>query len=1072
MNQATNINPYQTLDFSTGEGRHTLARMIAEEGIVLLENRRRVLPIGKSKVALFGRTQIDTIKGGTGSANSVSEYSVCIQDGLRDAGIRLDETLAETYKTWAAQNPIPSYGVWGSGMHANPEMPVEESLCREARERGAEKAVIVIGRTAGENEDVALTEGDYYLSGDERNIFSSVKKYFDKVIVILNIGNVMDLNFLREYDVDGVVYMNMAGMEGGHAVGNVLAGKVTPSGHLTASFAASYDDYPSSASFGQRGGGLLQDYKEDIFVGYRYFETFGKRDRLLYPFGYGKSYTRFQTSDTRCTCDGETVKVQTTVTNVGGVYAGKYVWQIYVGAPQMGTGSAKLSKPARVLCGFAKTQTLAPGACETLTVCFPVTAMASYDDTGVSGTKSAFVLEAGEYKIYAGDSVVSAKKVGSYKQKSYRVVEKCHSIPTALSERLLADGRYEKLETIPMDPKRGLQIPSEGHVSFSVDLCADTDASAAETLKKEKSLSALRAGESVSYRFIVGASGRYYLSFVTEDAAERPLDELASLSVDEIPVQPLSIVLKNGESTKAEIILPSGHFTMKLTAKADMPAIRALCLEKKSVPVCVAASGVTEMGAEDYYESSYCAGTTLFPNDGTGQPCVCLTHLSRSGNFAVYKLNVEKGGVYDFSFRYADFVEDMTVNECMAIFVSNVGQSVADVPLYKTCEKNDANRNLKLSDPVQIALPNGECYLKLVTGLKRMPDLNRLYFKRNESVMADSIHRTTSVKTESFSQLQLEGLSAPNVYETPEHVEKKGIQLIDVYRDRSLMNAFLDQLSNEELAILVSGSSRNRTPLGTSGTTRRLPERGVPPAQSADGPLGLRLNTKTAAYPSGTLLASSFDIKLAECYGLAIGHEAKELQVDMWLAPGINIHRDPRCGRNFEYFSEDPLVAGRMAANIAKGVQTQGVAVTAKHFAVNNTEHERLKSNSRVSERAIREIYLKNFEICVKEGDPWCIMSSYNHVNNVKVDETRVLITDIPRDEWHWGGVFMTDWGNDSKHVLEIKAGHDLRMCSGDVAGVTAALNDGTLSREEVKICATRVMNMVMKTNTFLDMLK
>ena len=176
MNQATNINPYQALDFSTGEGRHTLARMIAEEGIVLLENRRRVLPIGKAKVALFGRTQIDTINGGTGSANSVSEYSVCIQDGLRDAGIRLDETLAETYKTWAAQNPIPSYGVWGSGMHANPEMSVEEALCREARERGAEKAVIVIGRTAGENEDVALTEGDYYLSGDERNIFSSVKK--------------------------------------------------------------------------------------------------------------------------------------------------------------------------------------------------------------------------------------------------------------------------------------------------------------------------------------------------------------------------------------------------------------------------------------------------------------------------------------------------------------------------------------------------------------------------------------------------------------------------------------------------------------------------------------------------------------------------------------------------------------------------------------------------------------------------------------------------------------------------------------------------------------------------------
>ncbi|MBQ0102460.1 MAG: beta-glucosidase, partial [Firmicutes bacterium] len=250
-----------------------------------------------------------------------------------------------------------------------------------------------------------------------------------------------------------------------------------------------------------------------------------------------------------------------------------------------------------------------------------------------------------------------------------------------------------------------------------------------------------------------------------------------------------------------------------------------------------------------------------------------------------------------------------------------------------------------------------------------------------------------------------------------------------------------------------------------------LLNRGVTGVQTADGALGLRLNAMTVAYTSGTLLASSWDEKREETYGLAIGCEAKELHVDAWLAPAINLHRDPRCGRNFEYFSEDPLVAGRTAANIAKGVQSQHVAVTVKHYCVNNTEHERLKSNSRVSERAIRELYIRSFETAIKEGDPWCIMSSYNHANNVKVDETRVLITDIPRNEWHWGGVFMTDWGNDSKHVLELKAGHDLRMCSGDINGVRNALDDGTLTREEVKICARRVLNLVMKTNTFLDTL-
>ena len=155
-------NQYKKLDFTTKEGRHTLARMMAEEGIVLLENRNAVLPLGREKVALFGRTQIDTIKGGTGSANSTGEYSVSIQDGLRDAGVNLDEELALTYREWADANPIPSFGVWGSGMHSNPEMPIDLAIAKAAKRRGAKKAIVVIGRTAGENEDTGLVKGDYY----------------------------------------------------------------------------------------------------------------------------------------------------------------------------------------------------------------------------------------------------------------------------------------------------------------------------------------------------------------------------------------------------------------------------------------------------------------------------------------------------------------------------------------------------------------------------------------------------------------------------------------------------------------------------------------------------------------------------------------------------------------------------------------------------------------------------------------------------------------------------------------------------------------------------------------------
>ena len=206
-------NQYKNLDLTTKEGRHTFARMMAEEGIVLLENRDAVLPLGREKVALFGRTQIDTIKGGTGSANSTGEYSISIQDGLRDVGVNLDEELARAYREWADANPIPSFGVWGSGMHSNPEMPVDISIAKAAKRRGAKKAIIVVGRTAGENEDTGLVKGDYYLSDEERAIFEAVTKVFDKTIVILNIGNVMDLNFIEEYGVSGVLYMNMAGME-------------------------------------------------------------------------------------------------------------------------------------------------------------------------------------------------------------------------------------------------------------------------------------------------------------------------------------------------------------------------------------------------------------------------------------------------------------------------------------------------------------------------------------------------------------------------------------------------------------------------------------------------------------------------------------------------------------------------------------------------------------------------------------------------------------------------------------------------------------------------------------------
>ena len=1060
------VNQYKKLDLTSKEGRHNFARIMAEEGIVLLENRNAVLPLGREKVALFGRTQIDTIKGGTGSANSTSEYSISIQDGLRDAGVNLDEELASLYREWTDVNPIPSYGVWGSGMHSNPEMPVDEALVKSAKRRGAKKAIVVVGRTAGENEDTGLVKGDYYLSDEERDMFRVVTKVFDKTIVILNIGNVMDLGFIEEYNIDGVLYMNMAGMEGGHAIGNVIRGKVTPSGHLTSTFAKNYDAYPSSQYFGQNHGGILQDYKEDIFVGYRYFETFeGANDDVLYPFGYGLSYADFAVSDIEYhTCTSK-VHVTMKVTNTSQKFKGKYVAQVYYGAPQMGTGEAKLGKPKKVLGGFAKTKTLAPGKSQILKISFPIKSMASFDDTGVTGRnhKSCWVLEAGDYTIYAGDNVMNAVKVGTYTRDKLKVVERCHDLPTALAERLLADGTFEKLDTIPIDPVKGLQIPAEGRFEIPVKLSAKAD------FRNLGCLSVMKKGQSVTFNLDAGSSGRYEISFIADKNDGRRFSDIAEVIVDGARVSDLDMTIVEGESEKKIIVLPMDKFSMTITAKEDFAPINTIVLKKADSTVFVKADVANVIGSEQYCESAYRVVTKTFDDDGTGNPCTCLVNMRRPGCYAVFKLNVERGGTYDLAFEYARFYDDATINDCMAIFVSNVGQSIADVMLYKTTEsKESKERVLRTSDPVQIFLPNGECYLKVVCANKLAPDISSIILKSNNS-MVEKMGSGSSAKRETVSQIEA---IPPNVYEELGEVEKKGIQLEEVYKDRSLMGAFLDQLSNNELAILVSGTSKNVSEVGTSGTSQRLPERGVPAGQGADGPLGLRLNTTTAAYPSGTLLASSWDVDLAYTYGLAIGEESRQFNIDMWLAPGMNIHRDPRCGRNFEYYSEDPLMAGKITANIVRGTQTCHVAATPKHYAVNNTEHERLKSNSRISPRAMREIYLKGFEIAIKEGDPWCIMSSYNHVNNIKVSETRTLITDIPRDEWGWTGMFMTDWDNEADHISELRAGHDIKMSTGDIEGITAALDNGSLSRDLVKICAERVLNMIMKTNAFLRTLE
>ena len=197
--------------------------------------------------------------------------------------------------------------------------------------------------------------------------------------------------------------------------------------------------------------------------------------------------------------------------------------------------------------------------------------------------------------------------------------------------------------------------------------------------------------------------------------------------------------------------------------------------------------------------------------------------------------------------------------------------------------------------------------------------------------------------------------------------------------------------------------------------------------------------------------------------GRAGALEVKENNIGVWLTPAMNIHRSPLCGRNFEYYSEDPLVAGKMGAAMVRGIQSVGIAASAKHFACNNKETNRKNSDSRLSERALREIYLKGFEIMVKESHPWTIMTSYNIINGTRASENRDLLTGILREEWGFDGMVTSDWWNYARHEKEVLAGNDLKMPVGKPERLLAALKDGELAREDLLACAKRVLTLILR---------
>ena len=298
----------------------------------------------------------------------------------------------------------------------------------------------------------------------------------------------------------------------------------------------------------------------------------------------------------------------------------------------------------------------------------------------------------------------------------------------------------------------------------------------------------------------------------------------------------------------------------------------------------------------------------------------------------------------------------------------------------------------------------------------------------------------------------------------------------------------LKALTLEEKAALCVGSgwdsmlgitsSSDVLVSGAAGTTRAVERLGIPMTVTADGPAGVRINPTregdsrtyyATGFPVGTALASSWDTELVENMTKAMGNEVLEYGVDVLLSPAMNIHRNPLCGRNFEYFSEDPVLSGKISAAYVRGVQSNGVGTSVKHFAVNNQETNRAENDSRVDTRALREIYLKGYEITVKESQPWTIMSSYNKLDGEYTQQSYDLLTKILRDEWGFEGIVMTDWGNKEGTVKAVAAGNDLMMPGStvEVQRIVDAVKSGELSEADLDRNVRNMLNYIVKTPRF-----
>lgn len=444
-------------------------RKAIPEGIVLLENDGS-LPLSEGEnIALFGRGQFEYLKSGSGSGGRVRcPYVTNIYQEIKNR-VNLDTDVTDFYKSFISQNPYDEGDGWKPCFCQKEGVPSESLVMSSAQKN--DKAVYIICRNIGESFDYEKIRGNWYLSNEEEKTISLLSKYFKNVTVLINSGNVMDLTWIKKYSVGTVAYIWQGGQEGGAGTVDAIMGDTAPSGRLTSTIIASPDDYPCDDCFGDE---IKNIHKEDIFVGYRYFETFAK-DKVLYPFGYGLNYTTFKQTVLNAERVGDTINLTVNVENTGN-YSGKDVVQVYYSAPQ-----GMLGKPSRQLIAFKKTELLQKNQSQTINLSVDVNNMSSYDDSGKTGNPFAWVLEEGTYGIFVGQNVRDAVNVLEFSQPETRVVKQCvQALPpveeferiintqnNVLSTEKVTTAQYDVAERIKNNIPPQLEITGDKGISFS-----------------------------------------------------------------------------------------------------------------------------------------------------------------------------------------------------------------------------------------------------------------------------------------------------------------------------------------------------------------------------------------------------------------------------------------------------------------------------------------------------------------------------------------------------------------------------------------------------------------------------